>query len=192
MLSMERACMGWGWWCWESTGFREIVWLHYCNHAEIKQQEQHPLGSAGKLLLCTKRLRSHPSRTEKRGGRLRKVFERCTEREKERGWELNHWLGHGRQKKRGMIRKSPGWQCQIVSSGSFWGHSRGNLSWDMILQFDYVTDRGKKDLKTTHPVALRGLNFPQGQTILTDATRQEKGHALSNFLCRMRTVCEKK
>lgn len=45
----------------ESAGLRETVWLlHYCNHKEIKTAELHPLRSAGKLVLCTKRLRSYP------------------------------------------------------------------------------------------------------------------------------------
>lgn len=50
----------------------------------------------------------------------------------------------------------------------------------MILHLDYVTERERKrDLKATYPVTLRGLKFPQGRLILTDATRhmtrQEEG-----------------
>lgn len=148
---------------WESSGLTEIVWLHYCNHWEIKQQSSILWGLWGNCFCVQKTLRSHPFCVEKRAGssdRCTCVWYSPTYRERAKGWELNCRLGHERQKKKGTIRKPPGWRYQIASSVN----SHGNLCWDLILRCDYVTER-KKDLKATHAVTLRGL------IILTDATR---------------------
>lgn len=80
-------------------GFREIVWLHYCNHAEIKQESSILWGLQGNCF-CVQRRWDHMLFV------LRKERETHPFTERARGGELNRWLGHTRQKQNGMIRKS--------------------------------------------------------------------------------------
>lgn len=77
----------------ESAGLREIVWLHYCNHAEIKQQSSILWGLQGNCFCVQKTLRSHPFLCWDGSGRQRKVrvWYSPTFRERERERHIVRW-----------------------------------------------------------------------------------------------------
>lgn len=119
----------------ESAGLREIVWVHYCNHAEIKQHSSILWGLQGNCF-CVQRDWDHILLDQRK--ERESVWYSLMYRGGEN--ELLAWVRNGKIKK-AVIRKSP--RGKMPDSEQWAVHSRWNLCWDVILQPDYVRRKGR-------------------------------------------------